>query len=183
MKRIIEIIIGISLLGLFAQPVYAVPGIADTSAHPVETSTSALVDDRAIRLKAFLASFDSPMQNEADHFVREADRLGLDWKLVAAIAGVESTFGHHVPSNSFNGWGWGIFTGASDGIHFTSWKSGITEVSEGLKYNYIDRGATSLEAIGRMYAASPAWSAHVQFFMQKIDDFDLKGIEHLAVTI
>ena len=179
------LIIGIALFAVLARPVQAEgTTVAVSSAHPVEASGAGSVkDDRAMRLKAFLARYNSPMQNEADHFVAEADRLDLDWKLVAAIAGVESTFGNHVPSNSYNGWGWGIFTGASDGIHFASWHAGITEVSEGLKYNYIDRGATSIDQIGHIYAASPAWSAHVKFFMQKIDEFEPMGVEHLAVTI
>ena len=108
---------------------------------------------------------------EGRHFVAEADRLGLDWKLVAAIAGVESTFGHRVPRNSYNAWGWGIFTGKQDGIHFATWADGITTVSEGLKNRYVNRGAKTIEQIGRIYAASPTWSRKVNFFLAKIEAF------------
>lgn len=183
MKQIIPVIFGFLLFAGLTRPVRAESSIAIPSAQTVQSTASAHIDDRATLLGAYLAFHNSPMEQDADHFVREADRLGLDWKLVAAIAGVESTFGKHVPMDSYNGWGWGIFTGQSDGIHFASWKAGITEVSEGLKYNYIDRGATSIEQIGRIYAASPTWSEKVSYFMKKIDEFEPSGVDHLAVTI
>ena len=31
---------------------------------------------------------------------------GLDYRLVPAISGVESTFGKHIPDNSYNAYGW-----------------------------------------------------------------------------
>ena len=71
----------------------------------------------------------------------------------------------------------------SDGIHFVSWNDGITKVSEGLRYRYVDKGAGSVEQIGRIYAASPVWSAKVQFFLQKIEKFEPNRVDHLAVTI
>lgn len=182
MKQTIVITIITLLFGLMAKPVMA-QGIimAESSAQPNHATGSA--DPRITKLQNYLEMHASPLADEAGHFVTEADRLGLDWKLVAAIAGVESTFGKHVPRNSYNGWGWGIFTGASDGIHFASWKDGITTVSEGLKYKYIDKGATSVEQIGRIYAASPAWSYKVRFFLEKIEDYAPTRVEHLAVTI
>jgi len=144
---------------------------------------TAKVDERVTKLKAYLETHNSPMSTEAEHFIREADRLEMDWKLVAAIAGVESTFGKHVPANSYNGWGWAIFTGQNDGRHFTDWKEGITVVSEGLRYKYMDKGLVTIEQMGRRYAASPTWSVKVRYFLQKIEDFSPTGVEHLAVTI
>lgn len=182
MNKHIQLIVGLTLFGLMAKPVMAqsLP-MAEASARPhfpVE-----IQDARVTKLKAFLIAHNSPLASDAGHFVSEADRLGLDWKLVVSICGVESTFGKHIPANSYNGWGWGVFTGTNDGIHFSSWKDGITQVSEGLRYRYVDRGATSLESMGRIYAASPTWSAKVQFFMTKIDEFTPSGVDHLAVTI
>jgi len=176
------IILAISVFGLMARPAMAqsVP-TAESSAKP--NFPVEIADARVSKLKAYLESHGSPLASEAEHFIAEADRLGLDWKLVAAISGVESTFGKHIPQNSYNCWGWGIFTGASDGIHFASWKDGITTVSEGLKHNYVDKGASSVEQIGRIYAASPTWSTKVRFFLQRIEEYSPSGIDHLAVTI
>lgn len=182
MKNFIAIFISLIIFGLFTQPVKA-DDLAMAEASAQQHFIVDVPDPRVVKLEAYLDSHNSPLVGEASHFVGEADRLGLDWKLVAAISGVESTFGKHVPRNSYNGWGWAIFTGQSDGRHFASWTEGITVVSEGLKYRYIDRGATSIEQIGRIYAASPAWSSKVRFFLQKIEDFELTEVEHLTVTI
>ena len=170
-------------LGVFSLPVgqvFATP-IADAAASLVVTDAAA--HWRVAKLEEFLASFNSPLTNKASHFVSEADRLSLDWRLVAAIAGVESTFGKHVPGGSYNGWGWGIPTGARSGIGFESWEHGITTVSEGLKKRYVDRGAITVEQIGRIYAASPRWAGNVHFFIRQIDKFSPRGTDLLAVTI
>lgn len=140
---------------------------------PVET-----IDPRVAAIKGYLIAHNSPMVEYAEFFVSEADRLGLPWNLVAAIAGTESTFGQHVPPGSYNAWGWGIPTGASSGIGFSSWAAGITSVSEGLRYNYINRGSITVEDIGHIYAASPVWATHVRYFMEKIAAFDPASVQH-----
>lgn len=140
-------------------------------------------DSRVNRLKLYLETLNSPLAEVASHFVLEADRLDLDWRLVAAIAGVESTFGKHIPTGSYNAWGWGVFTGAQDGVHFKDWKDGIAQISEGLRYNYIEKGAVTIEQIGRIYAASPAWSWKVRFFLAQIEEFIPNRIEFLDITI
>jgi len=142
------------------------------------------VEDRRVdRLAAYLASQHSPLAKDAAHFVAEADRFNLDWRLVAAISGVESTFGKHIPRGSFNAWGWGVFTGAQDGVHFKDWKEGITRVSEGLRTNYVDRGTQTIEQIGRIYAASPAWPWKVRFFLTQIEEFVPNSPALLAISM
>lgn len=156
--------------------------VAGASAVPMAMVIAA-PDARVEQLEAYLTSMNSPMVDSAEHFVDEADRLDMDWKLVAAIAGVESTFGKHIPRNSYNAWGWGVFTGTNDGIHFDSWNDGITQVSEGLRYKYIDKGAMTIDQMGRRYAASPTWSQKVKFFVNKIESYSPKHSSQLAVTI
>ncbi len=155
--------------------------VAGTSA--IASFAMITIDQRAVQLEAYLRSHNSPLASEAGFLIKEADRLNLDWKLVAAIAGTESTFGKRIPSNSYNAWGWAIFTGHNDGKHFVSWKDGITTVSEGLRYKYMDKGATTIEQIGRIYAASPRWATNVHFFLNAIDGFAPKAVGDLAVTI
>lgn len=152
------------------------------AAANLATSTVTM-DGRISQLGAFLRAYGSPLTSMADHFVTEADRLGLDWKLVAAIAGVESTFGKRIPPGSFNAWGWGVFTGMNDGVHFRDWQDGITVVSEGLMTRYIDRGAITIEQIGAIYAASSRWAGNVRFFMQKIEEFEPASAKFLPITI
>lgn len=179
LKTFIVLVILLLFFGA-STPVFAVDvaeGTASLVIHQAEK------DSRATHLRAYLTSLGSPLVDEANHFVSEADRLGLDWRLVAAIAGVESTFGKQIPTGSYNAWGWGIPSGAQWGIAFGDWKTGITTVSEGLKYNYIDKGAVTIDQMGRIYAASPAWSWKVRYFIEQITEFRPDTPELLSMNI
>lgn len=128
-------------------------------------------DDRAQVLKAYLTKRNSPLVESAATFVAQADKNKLDWKLVAAISGLESGFGKHIPQNSYNGWGWGVY---GDNVHsFTSWDDGISTISKGLREKYMDKwNATDVASIGRIYAASPTWAQRVTYFMNDIEKFE-----------
>ncbi len=177
-----------TLLAIFAALIFGVfpgrPAWANEAGAAAQLSMhSVAIDSRVQQLTDYLASHNSPLTGSARHFVNEADRLGLDWKLVVAIAGVESTFGRHIPTGSFNAWGWAVFTGRQFGAAFENWEKGITTVSEGLRYNYIDKGAVTIEQIGRIYAASPVWSQKVRFFLAKIEQFAPTRSGQLDITI
>ncbi len=162
-------------------PVKATEKEAESAAVLVAHTPTA--DPRVEKLQNYLASRNSPLAGETTNFIHEADHWGIDWKLVAAIAGVESTFGKHIPTSSYNAWGWGVYTGATDGIHFENWHDGISKVSAGLKSNYIDRGAVTVEQIGRIYAASPNWSWKVRFFLEQIDAYQPTNTRQIDITI
>jgi hypothetical protein len=134
-------------------------------------------------LGEFLEQYNSPLQPFASDFVEIADKYNLDWKLVAAISGVESTFGKLIPYQSFNGWGWGIY--GDNMIRFSSWTEGIETVSEGLRTNYLNKwGAKDIYEIGRFYAASPTWAQRVTYFMRKIDELkDQKLAQSLSISL
>lgn len=124
-------------------------------------------DPRAKILSDYFASYNSPLQYQAQDFVDAADKYALDWKLVPAISGVESTFGK--AAYDYNAWGWGIY--GNQALGFKSWKDGIYTVSEGLRQNYFDRGLTNPYSINRVYAASPSWGWKVNFFINDLDQF------------
>ena len=92
-------------------------------------------DPRVVAMRNFLVSYQSPMAGDAEVFIKEADRYGLDWRLVASISGVESAFGNLIPPGSYNGWGW-KGDPARDWSHFGSWENGITTVTRGLALGY-----------------------------------------------
>ncbi len=140
-------------------------------------------DLRVTQLSTYLQAVNSPMGDTAEHFIHEADRLDLDWKLVAAISGVESYFGHHIPQNSFNAWGWAIFTGKQSGRSFEDWKNGITVVSEGLKEKYVNRGRDTVEKMGPVYAADPSWAGKVRFFMNQIETYKPDSTRELSIAL
>ncbi len=186
MKYLKHIIASLSLalIALSVTPsVSAVEKEAGSAAGLAYRFEKAKHDTRPAHLEAYLKQFNSPLAGSAAHFVAEADRLELDWKFVAAIAGLESTFGKRVPPGSHNAWGWGIPTGAQSGIAFSSWEKGITTVSEGLRNKYINRGAVTIEQIGRIYAASPTWASRVRYFMEDIESFNPDSPEYIQVTL
>ena len=131
------------------------------------------VDYRTKFLKSFLESHNSPFVDHADKFIMYADIYQIDWRLVPAISGVESTFGKHIPKNSYNAYGW-----ANGNYQFKSWEESIEIVSRALREKYYDKGATNISKIARRYAPpSSTWSWKVKYFMEKIDsvpvEFDL----------
>jgi len=178
-------IIAVIVLALTALPVgvRAADAVSDPAGQ-IADGVSVIADQRANILKAYLHAFNSPLENDADTFVSEADANNIDWRLVAAIAGTESTFGENIPAGSYNAWGWGIPTGASDGVHFTSWKDGIKQVSEGLRTNYFNRGAQNIYDVGWIYAANgDSWGTHVQFFMDKIGSYVPADPQFLTINL
>lgn len=126
------------------------------------------LDKQAQILAAYLAKYNSPLEYHAQDFIDAAKLYNLDWKLVAAISGVESTFGKQIPGG-YNGWGWGVY--GTQAIYFDSWTKAIYTISKGLRENYIDKGYTEPFAMNRIYAASPFWGSKVTYFMQDLDKF------------
>lgn len=126
------------------------------------------LDPKAEILSKYLVKQDSPLQDHAQDLIDAANEYGLDWKLVAAISGVESTFGKFTPGG-YNGWGWGVY--GNQAIYFKSWREAIFAVSQGLKQNYIDRGLINPYQMNTAYAASPYWGSKVTFFMNDLDNF------------
>jgi hypothetical protein len=122
-------------------------------------------DYRVHVLRKFLSKFNSPLTPYSLEFIKQADYYNIDYRLVPAITGVESTFGKNIPSKSFNAYGWG---GGNYG--FESWPNSIEIVSKALKNNYINRGATSITKIAKIYAPpSTTWGWKVEYFINKIN--------------
>ncbi|MHC1716755.1 MAG: hypothetical protein AB9915_02645 [Candidatus Dojkabacteria bacterium] len=95
------------------------------------------LDPRILAMNKFLKDFHSPMARYANVFVEEADKYGLDWRLVASISGVESAFGNLIPKDSNNAWGWrGIKSNEKGWSMFSSWEEGIKHVTQRLAEGY-----------------------------------------------
>lgn len=129
------------------------------------------LDTRVKILESYFEKYNSPLKPEAKNFVEAADKYNIDWKLVAAISGVESTFGKFTPGyRSYNAWGWGVY--GNQALYFKSWKDGIYTVSEGLRMHYYNQGLINPYDINRVYAASPTWGAHVSYFLKDMSEFE-----------
>lgn len=166
------------LLNLFSTTAFAqkvdthVPEKADSSTQQVKANSDLIgakqLDKHAQILAAYLQTHNSPLQNHAQDFIDAAKQYQLDWRLVAAISGVESTFGKQIPGG-YNGWGWGVY--GNQAIYFNSWTEAIYTISKGLRENYINKGYTEPYSMNRIYAASPVWGSKVTFFMSEIDKY------------
>ena len=65
-------------------------------------------------LEGFFQKHSSPLYDHAKLIVKTADKYGLDYRLVPAIAMQESTLCKNIPKTSYNCWGWGIYPDPSD---------------------------------------------------------------------
>lgn len=170
MKKLFILIAIIFAISLFPQKADAFE-----IAHSSAKLTSTIVvknneqDARVRALKNVFARHGSPLAEEAANYVKYADANGVDWKLLPAISGLESSFGIHLMPGSYNAYGWG-----GGHIYFDSWEDGIRTINIALKNNYMSRGATDVWSIGPIYAESPTWAVRVNRFMQEINDEYLK---------
>lgn len=142
---------------------------SDTSATFRNPPIAKGFDYRVANLRNFFNTYNSPLALYAEDFVLMADKYNLDYRLVPAISGVESTFGKQIPSGSYNAYGW-----ANGNYSFESWPNSIEVVSKTLRTQYVDRGANSVPEIARIYAPpSSTWAGNVQYFINKIDPLPL----------
>jgi len=110
----------------------------------------------------------APLAEYAQKFVEVANKYGLDYRLLPAIATVESGGGK---SNfrSYNAWGWGNKS-------FSSFEEGIEVVGRGLKTGYIDKGRDTVEEIAPVYCPPnyKNWARSVNQFMNEIENIESK---------
>jgi hypothetical protein len=130
----------------------------------IDAKGSLLLDTRVKALKNVFKRYNSPLVDQAIHYVKYADEFDMDWKLLPAIAGLESTFAQRYIQGTYNPYGWG-----SGRIYFESWEDGIRTINKALRERYVNRGATDVWKIGPIYAESPTWSVRVNRFMQEIN--------------
>ena len=148
-----------------ANALISVEPSAKLMAYEAKIEQKPMVDNRVKALKNIFNKYSSPLSDYADTFVTEADKYGVDWKLLPAISGLESSFGLYLMPGSYNGYGWG-----GGYIYFKDWKDGITTINKTLRENYMDKWkATDVWSIGPIYAESKTWSVRVNSFMNEIE--------------
>jgi hypothetical protein len=130
--------------------------------HPVQAAEH---DPRAAQMRVVLTKYNSPMVGLEDTLIKTAEKYGLDWTLMAAIAGTESSFAKRMPANCNNPYGWGIY--GDNKICFASLEDSIEGVASGLAKKY---NISSIESIARTYnkVSTEGWIKHTKFFMNKI---------------
>lgn len=140
--------------GLIVLPNAAVPVNVDGTFLPRS-------DQRLIQLKQFLAERESPIVHLAEDFLIAADRHGVDWRLLPAIAMVESSGGKYHPLNNIFGWNNGAY-------QFESIPASIYYLSERLSTMdyYKDK---DLDGVLWTYNPIPGYSDKIKNAMKQID--------------
>lgn len=163
---LIAIIIALSFpKNSYAATISAAPSAQLTSTIQSSGSTPNLLDVRVKALKNVFARHNSPLTSEATDYVKYADMYGVDWKLLPAISGLESSFGIYLMPGSYNAYGWG-----GGHIYFESWEDGIKTINKALKERYGAGINADPYAIGPTYAESPTWAIRVNKFMNEINE-------------
>jgi len=167
MKKLLLVAIILVATFLINQPTFAKASTVKEAASSAEIVDKKNQDIRTKKLRNFLRFYNSPLAEYAEIMVKTADKYSLNWRLIPAISGVESTFGKAIPAGSFNAYGW-----ANGAYYFNSWEESIEIVTKSLRENYMNRGADTVEKIAPIYAPpSKTWAWKVRYFMEKIENF------------
>lgn len=132
-------------------------------------------ESRPLILKKYLEAHHSPLADHADYLIEAANKYDLDWRLLPAIAGQESTFCRTIPEDSYNCWGWGVHSRGT--LKFNTWKEAIETVAKGLRENYLDQGYQTPEKIMEIYCprsvteANGSWATGVKYFIWELENF------------
>ena len=134
---------------------------------------------RVAQMHTVLESYHSPMSGHEATLIDTAEKYHLDWTILAAIAGTESSFGIHMPDKCINPYGWGIY--GDNKLCFSSFDDAISGVAEGLASKY---NISSLETIAHTYntVSTEGWIAHTRYFMNRIKDAQIP-VAALPITI
>jgi len=124
---------------------------------------------KKITIQKVFERFNSPLFHSVDSFVKYCQRYNIDYYLLPSIAGLESSFARNIYPDSYNPFGWG-----GGYIFFDSWDESINTVAKGIKENYIDQGADTVDKIAPIYAASSTWAVRVKYFQKMFTDEEEK---------
>lgn len=145
----------------------ALLALAGSSIAASETSVDCGNDGRCRTLKTFFARHGSPLQSVAATFIEKADRYGLDWRLLPAIAMVESSGGKHSRRNNIFGWNSGR-TG------FQTVAAGIDFVASRFAHSPLYKGRTSRGILAAYNPAPLSYPPKVIRYMEMLESGPVK---------
>lgn len=125
-------------------------------------------DARISAVRNFFAYYKSSLTPYAEEIVKAADKYGLDYALLPAIAMQESTLCKNAPKNSFNCWGFGIY--GNKVTRFDNYKDAIDTVTKTLATKYKAQGLETPEEIMSKYnpVSTGTWAVGVSSYMERL---------------
>lgn len=126
-------------------------------------------DAKVVKLENFFDKYNSPLKPYSEDFVETAEKYNMDYKLLPAIACMESSCGKNLIQESYNPFGWGIY--GNQAIYFRDYSEAIETVGKGISENYIARGYDTPEEIAPIYTPPNHvnWLSGVRYFINEID--------------
>ena len=125
-------------------------------------------DARIAVVEDFFKRYNSPLLPYAQTVVSDADKYGLDYRLIPAIAMQESTLCKKAPADSYNCWGFGIY--GKKVTRFSNYTEAIDTVTKTLALQYKNNGLETPEEIMARYTPSNngSWANSVNLFMNQL---------------
>ena len=185
-KTLFSIVLTVSLIAAIfgAQPVQAelIAGSSAAVSYVEKNSTTTInIQKMALKKKAItevLKRYNAPLLTEVDSFIEACTKYNLDCYLLPSISGIESTFGKFLIPGTFNPFGWGRGL-----LVFKSYNETIMTVGKGLRVNYIDKGADTVDKIGRIYCEGDTWAGKVKYFMNQFEEEEKKQLFFMQDTV
>jgi len=143
-------------------------GLAFAALPPTENVLGNSIVSKDVRIEVvrqFFAKYKSVLEPFASNVVLNADKYGIDYRLLPAIAMQESNLCQKIIANSYNCWGFGIY--GKQVTRFESYPEAIDTITKTLASNYVAGGLNSAEEIMKKYTPSNngAWARSVNYFM------------------
>jgi hypothetical protein len=125
-------------------------------------------DARLVAVKSFFKKYHSDLLPFADKVINSADKYGLDFRLIPAIAMQESGGCKNAPKDSYNCWGFGIY--AKKVTKFDNYAQAIDTVTKTLALQYKEKGLETPEQIMTRYTpgSNGSWARGVNQFMNQL---------------
>ena len=118
----------------------------------------------------FLESVNSPIADKARHIIDTAEKYGLDYKIIVAIAGTESSYWKNC--HDWNCYGWGVTdSGYIDKIQQADWstfESGLDTFCNQFARQY--KGLTINEISLSGYNARQEWRNTTNYIYNLLDN-------------
>lgn len=125
-------------------------------------------DARVAVVSAFFKKYNSPLVPYAQNVISDADKYGLDYRIIPAIAMQESNLCKKAPKNSYNCWGFGIY--GKKVTRFENYPQAIDTVTKTLATEYKGNGLETPMQIMAKYTPSSngSWANSVTYFMNQL---------------
>jgi hypothetical protein len=151
------------------QPVVSAPLHPNVKGLSVELKAE---DARPYIIAQFLERYKSPLEPYdywGQQLTQIADKYGLDFRLLPAIAMQESNLCKKIPEGSYNCLGLGVH--ARGTWAFESYEANFDKAAEILRKNYINQGLITPDEIQNKYTpgSNGSWEFSVNQFMDKLE--------------